>query len=179
MDNENIHGLDELNRRLNEAMEYFEKDVPVVIGVESVKFFKSNFENEGFDGKKWAPRKIKRQGSTNNQKVLSKSGELSESIDYRIEGTAIIIFSDKAYAEIHNEGGQIEVTKKMKKYFWQQYYLAKENKEPELMEQYKSLALAKTFIIPKREFIGESSTLNENITNKIVRDLTRILNGNL
>ena len=112
MDNENIHGLDELNAKLEAAIEYFEKDVPVVIGVEAVKHFKQNFENEGFDGNKWAARKTIRTGSTNGQKILGKSGELSESIDYKIEGGTITIYSDKPYAEIHNEGGIITVTPK-------------------------------------------------------------------
>jgi phage gpG-like protein len=177
MDNEIVHGLDELTRRLDAAINYFEHDAKDVIGVESVKLFKQNFQEEGFNGQKWAARKTKRFGGTNSQKVLTKSGELSESITYKIDGDAVIIYSDKPYAEIHNEGGEITVTPNMKKYFWAQYYAAAEIKDAELMEQYKAMALAKKIVIPKREYIGESPQLVENITNKIVRDLTKILNG--
>ena len=57
------------------------------------------------------------------------------------------------------------------------YFNAKEAGDKALMEQYKGMALAKEIKMPKRQYIGESEQLNENITNKIVRDLTNILNG--
>lgn len=178
LDNENIHGLDDLNRKLDAAMHYFAVDVPVVIGVEAVKHFKKNFETEGVpDVDKWASRKTLRAGGTNSQKVLSKSGELSESIDYKLEGDTVIIYSDKPYAQIHNEGGEITVTPQMRKYFWAMYYTAREGKETQLMEQWKAMALAKKIKVEKRQFIGESPVLIQNITDKIVRDLTKILNG--
>jgi phage gpG-like protein len=183
MDNENISGLDDVLRRLAEAQRYFDNDVPVVIGVEAVNHFKESFQNEGFTDsslKKWDSRKTKRVNGTNAQKILSKSGELGDSIDYRIEGDTVVIYSDKPYAQIHNEGGTIAVTDKMRAFFWQQYYVAVDatgNKEDALAQQFKFMALANSITIQQRQFMGDSQALTEKISNKIVRDLTHILKG--
>ena len=67
----------------------------------------------------------------------------------------------------------------MRKYFWAQYFMAKESGASDLQEQYMHMALAKKITIPKRPFIEDSPRLVENITDKIVRDLTKILNGQL
>lgn len=176
LDNQNIHGADEMIRRLNEAKLYLKDDVNEVIGTEAVNHFKSNFANEGFDGNKWASRKTK---TRLNKKVLTGQGggdHLGDSIDYRVEGNTTIIYTDKAYAQIHNEGGEITVTPKMKKFFWFKSMEAKENGDADLQEQYKWMALSKTITIVKREFMGESPILNDKIIAKITRDLTRILN---
>lgn len=177
MDNQYVHGADELQRKLNEAKDYLQNDVKDVIGIEAVKHFKRNFEEEGFVDKsvsKWASRKTKRSGGTNGQKVLNKSGELSESIDYRVDGEGVVISTDKPYAEIHNEGGEITVTPQMRKYFWAMHKEAKDGGDDDMADQYKGMALAKKIVIPKRQFIGESEVLNNNIIDKIVRDLTKI-----
>ena len=180
MDNENIKGLDDAIHRLSEAMQYVKEDLPDIIGIEGVKHFKNSFQQEGFEDRtvtKWASRKTKRTGSTNGQKVLTKSGELAESIDYRKEGSNVVFSTDKPYAELHNEGGEIEVTPKMKAYFWAMHKQAKDAGDEDMADQYKGMALAKKIVMPKRQFMGESQVLEEHITAKIERDLNRILNG--
>ena len=175
LNNENIHGADELLKRLNEAKAYLNSDVQEVIGVEAVNHFKNNFAEEGFDGNKWASRKTKVKLQ---KKVLTGQGSgdhLGDSIDYRVEGKTTIIYTDKAYGEIHNEGGEITVTPKMRKYFWAKSIEAKELGDTDAQEQYKWMALSKTIKIEKREYMGPSNQLNENIIAKITRDLTRIL----
>lgn len=177
LDNQNIHGADDLIKKLNAAKQYLKQDVQQVIGVEAVKHFKSNFVNEGFDGNKWAARKTKVRI---NKKTLTGQGSgdhLSDSIDYKVEGNTTIIYTDKVYGQIHNEGGEITVTPKMKKFFWAKSIEAKEAGDADAQEQYKWMALSKTITIVQREFMGESSQLNEKIINKITRDLTRILNS--
>jgi phage gpG-like protein len=179
MDNEFVKGADELVQKLNQINKYVEKDVPVVVGVEAVNHFKESFTNEGFTDKsfvKWQERKSKRFGSTNSQPILSQSGELADSIDFRIEGDTVVIYTDKPYAEIHNEGGTIEVTAQMKKYFWSQWHMAKEMEDEEMMSQFKAMALAKQIKIQQRQFIGESEALNQRITDKILRELQNIVN---
>jgi phage gpG-like protein len=180
LDNQNIHGADELVRRLQAAKQYIKDDVPEVIGTEAVNHFKRGFQNEGFTDStlnKWASRKTKvRQ----QKKILTGQGggdHLADSIDYKVEGETITIYTDKIYGEIHNEGGEIPVTPQMKKFFWAKSFEARDAGEPEIQEQYKFMALAKTIKMQKRQFMGESKVLTENITNKIMRDLTQILNG--
>lgn len=176
LDNKNIHGADALLKKLEAARHYLASDVNEVIGVEAVNHFKSNFANEGFDGNKWAARKTKLRL---NKKVLTGQGggdHLGDSIDYKVSGNTTTIYTDKIYGEIHNEGGTITVTPKMKKFFWAKSFEAKEAGEPDLQEQYKWMALSKKITIVQREFMGESQQLNEKIIAKITRDLTRILN---
>lgn len=178
LDNDNIKGADDLIRRLTAAKSYIAHDVNKVVGVEAVNHFKEGFQNEGFTDKsleKWKSRKTKRSGGTNGQKVLSKSGELGDSIDYRIEGKTTIIYSDKVYSQIHNEGGEITVTPQMRKFFWAKSHEAKEAGDTDLQEQYKFMALSKVIKIEQRKFMGESKVLVDKIINKIERDLIKIL----
>lgn len=162
LDNQNIQGLDAAMHKLEQAKQYIQQDVPVVIGVEAVKHFKGNFQTESFDGTKWASRKSKRAGGTNGQKVLSKSGELSESITYRVEGTTIIISSDKPYAQIHNEGFNGEEAVKA-------FERTVKGKKQTVKEHTRHM------VMPKREFIGDSKELMDKINAKVTRDLTRII----
>lgn len=164
-----------MKRKLAAAQLYIQQDVPEIIGIEAVKHFKNNFQEEGFDGKKWASRKSKRMGSTNAQKVLSQSGELSESIDYRVEGNLVIIYSDKPYAKIHNQGGKIQVTEKMKRFFWAKNKEAKDAGNTDVADMFKAMALSKEITIEQRMYIGNSDVLITKITQKINKDLKRIL----
>ncbi len=175
LDNQNIKGADEMVRKLLEAKRYIKEDVPEIIGIEATKHFKKNFFDEGFDGKKWDSRKSKRLGGTNGQKVLSLSGELAESITYRIDGSTIIIYTDKKYAEIHNKGGKITVTDKMRRFFWFKNKEAKEAGADDVAEMYKAMALSKEITIKQRKFMGESKELITIISNRIQKDLKRIL----
>lgn len=180
MDNENIKGLDDVMRRLAEAQEYIKQDVPVLIGVLGETHFKQSFHNEGFTDKglqKWAPRKTKRTGSTNSQKVLTQSKKLENSVVHRVEGNTVIFSSDMPYAQVHNEGGNITVTPKMKAYFWAMHLQAKDAGNLEMADQWKGLALAKKIVMPQRQFMGESKALDDKIATEVTNGLTRILNG--
>lgn len=171
--NKNVSGADEVIRQLQQAQQYIKESVPVVIGVEAVRFFKDAFVKGGLKNK-WAPRKIPRPGSTNNQNVLIQSEHLMDSIDYKVEGNDVIIYSDLIYAEIHNDGGEITVTGKMRKYFWAKHYEAKAAGLLDVADMWKSCALAKKIVIPQRQFIGDSPELDQRIIDKITSDLDKI-----
>lgn len=96
------------------------------IGVELKDEFDKNFENKSFFGKKWPP----------SDNGLVKTGDLRKSLRVQTSNSSVSIISDVEYADIHNEGGKIQVTEKMKKFFWAKY---KETKS----EKYKALALKK------------------------------------
>ena len=75
-----------------------------------------------------------------------------------------------SYAAIHNEGGTISVrvTEKMRKYFWAMYYKTQNSR-------YKWMALTEketlTIHIPKRQFIGESYTLDKQLEKLIIEEM--------
>ena len=175
LDNEHVHGVDAMVAKLKAAQLYIREDVPEVIGTEAVKHFKQNFVDEGFDGNKWAGRKTKVRLA---RKILTGQGSgdhLGDSIDYKVSGTTITIYTDKAHAQIHNEGGKIEVTDQMKKYFWAMSYQAKDAGDEEMQNQYKAMALSKEIVIKQRKFMDISEPLNNKIIAKIKRDLTNLL----
>lgn len=171
-----IQGADEFQEKLRNAKDFIDNDATTIIGIEAKNHFRESFLNEGFTDKsldKWASRKSKRLDK-NDSKLLTYSGELGDSIDFRVEGDTVIISSDKQYAQIHNEGGIITVTDKMKKFFWAKHYEAAEAGADDIASQFKNLALAKQIKIEKRQFIGNSEVLNQAITNKLSRELDKI-----
>ncbi len=145
MNNQNIQGADEMMAKLKAAQAYLKNDAPIIIGIEAEKHFKANFDRESFDGSsKWATRDTKRKGGTNGQKVLSKTGDLKNSIVHRVEGNTVIISSDLPYSQIHNEGLEGKAWGKHK------------------------------FVMKKRQFIGESPELFNKLQKEIEKDLAKV-----
>lgn len=164
------------------------KDIKVELDDE----FQQNFRREAFFSDKWQRRKYD-DGS--NRKVLQglgKSGvHLSQiAASGRIEGSKVVYSSTLPYAAIHNEGGTITVTAKMKRYFWAKYIEAtgsfsykKDGQQRNTQRQrklsadsefYKAMALKKAgdkIKIPKRQFIGMHPSLNTAITEIIEKNL--------
>ena len=151
-------------RQIQEGLKQFiQKDLPRIIGTEAVNHFKQSFDNEGFTDKrkkKWKPRAFETKKSK-GRKIMHGDGDLEDSLDYRIEPGRVIIFSDKEYAEIHNEGGEIPVTPLMRKFFWFMFYETGE-------EVYKNMAMTKKEVIemPARTFMDFSEALNRKIEKK-------------
>ena len=133
--------------------------------------FDRNFERKGFFNQKWTETKIP-----------NRRGSLST-----IEGTTIRWTSAVPYAQVHNNGGEIEVTAKMKRYFWAMYYKvsgaskgSKGTKGKALSveaEYYKALALKKVgdkLSIPKRQFIGDHPEVKRMIDEIVSYNLNEV-----
>ena len=56
--------------------------------------------------------------------ILVDTGTLRRSIRSRTTDDSITFYTDLPYAAIHNDGGEIVVTEKMKRFFWHKYYEA-------------------------------------------------------
>ena len=128
------------------------------IRIELLDEFDKNFSRGGFFSKPWPKR---RDGSNTH---INNTGRLRRSITARIAGHSVIFTSSEPYAAIHNYGGTITVTEKMKKFFWAKYKQTKQ-------ERYKHLALMKTgakIRILQRQFIGNSPEVT-----KAVEDIVR------
>jgi len=120
--------------------------------------FDRNFERKAFFDRKWPARKIpEKRGS-----LLIRSGALRRSLHSTIQGTKITWKSYLPYARVHNEGGKIRVTAKMKRFFWFKWYQhtgGRKNapKGKEITVFYKNMATKRTgstIQMPKRTFIG-------------------------
>ncbi len=153
------------------------------IKVEFDEEFDRNFERKAFfDEKEWPERKF----DDGVGSLLQRTGGLRRSIRSRKRRGELVYSSSKPYAQIHNEGGEIKVTRKMKGYFFGKLkeirgkYQYKKNGERrgnkrnrELSEKeqfYLAMALKKvgsTVKIPERRFIGTGRN-----TDRIIREIT-------
>lgn len=81
------------------------------------------------------------------------------------------------YASIHNEGGELTITTKMKKYFWAKHIEAKNTKNIIEAEQFKAMALkpiGSKIIIPKRQFIGNHPKVKEAVERAVNANLEEL-----
>lgn len=141
------------------------------IRVELSDEFDRNFARQGFFTEKWERRRS--PSARGDRAILTDTGALRRSIRSRISGNSITFSSDLPYAAIHNEGGEITVTRRMKSYFWHRYYAAKgsivlrkdgslrrNKRNAQLTEDaafWKAMALMRVgskIRMPRRQFIG-------------------------
>ncbi|NRR90645.1 hypothetical protein HSX10_03605 [Winogradskyella undariae] len=165
------------------------------VGVDLTDAFDQNFHNESFFGRKWPKRKMQA-----NNKPLSKDGALRGSLKNPLIQNGKVTWSfPVSYASIHNEGGEIVVTKKMKSFFWAMYYKAhgasetysiKTKKQNNTIRtralkgeaaKWKALALQKvgaTMTIEQRQFIGWHPQVDVRIKEVIDHNL-KLLNNSI
>lgn len=164
------------------------KDISVELGDE----FDQNFERQAFFSQAWARRKSPTRPGGH---ILLDTSKLRKSIHSRIEGNAIVFYSESPYAAIHNEGGEIKVTERMKRYFWYRYYsstgsfgrkkngtLRNDKRNRQLGSEadfWKAMALMKkgsVIKIPQRQFLGNSPEVEEAVRDIIEKNLTEYVN---
>ncbi|AZI53890.1 hypothetical protein EIB75_10700 [Epilithonimonas vandammei] len=133
-------------------MKDFYKQILNDVAVELTDEFDRNFERRAFFDKKWRQTKlINRRGS-----ILQRSGRYRRSIQSRVGSHTVHWVSSAPYSSIQNEGGEIIVTDRMKKYFWAMYIRA--GKTGIEAEQFKAMALkpvGSKITIPERRVIGD------------------------
>jgi phage gpG-like protein len=160
------------------------------IKTELMEEFDKNFERKGFFSEKWADTKRNnRRGS-----LMLRSGKLRRSIKASLVDNVIRFSSSLPYAKLHNEGGKIRVTAKMKAYFWHLYYQAtggvqysiktkealKTKKNRNLTDDakfYKAMALkpiGEVIVITKRQFLGHHPDQDKIVNHAIDRNLDEL-----
>lgn len=157
------------------------RDIQVELGDE----FDRNFERQAFFSEAWARRKSpNRPGGT----LLIDTGNLRRSVRSRTTENSITFFTDLPYASIHNDGGEIVVTAKMKRFFWYKYYEATgsfgrkkngERRNDKRTQQlsteadfWRFMALKRagtTIRIPRRRFLGAGPEV-ERIVREIIEE---------
>lgn len=174
------------DRALQDVVRNILKDIKVELTDE----FDKNFERQGFFSEKWSRRKSPlRPGGA----ILVDTGQLRRSIGSRSTDDGITFFTTLPYAAIHNDGGEIKVTRKMKAYFWHKYMnaagaltfarrkdgtLRKDKQTRHISDVaafWKLLALMKvgnSIKIPKRRFLGASPEVEQVVKEIIEENLT-------
>lgn len=113
--------------------------------------------------------------------LLSGSNHLMMSTDYYVPkpGTVVII-SDTPYSNTHNEGEEIGVTTKMRKYFWARHLEDKKRYGAEAPETefWKRMALKKPgshIKIPRRHFLGPDKAVDRTVNDIINNELENFI----
>lgn len=154
-------------------LDKFLQNVIQDVKVDLADEFDRNFERKAFFDEKWQQTKFhNRIGS-----LMIRRGNLRNSINADIQGNKIIFSSSLPYASIHNEGGELTVTTKMKKYFWAKHIEAKNTKNIIEAEQFKAIALkpiGSKIIIPKRQFIGNHPKVKEAVERAVNANLEEL-----
>lgn len=153
--------------------------------------FDRNFERQGFFDEPW-----KQTLMAHRDNILNVHGGagLRGSIMASLGDNKIIFSSSKPYASIHNEGGVIVITLKMKKFFWYMHLKAtnalvfstktkevRNNKRNQTLSTeatyWKALALKKVgdrLIIPKRQYIGNHPMVKIIIQEDVEKGILRL-----
>ena len=165
------------------------------IKVELSDEFDRNFERQGFFSEKWQrSRRAKASGGA----TLIDTGKLRRSITSRSDATSITFYTTEPYAAIHNEGGEIKVTAKMKRFFWAKYYeasgsfgrrkdgsLRQDKRNARLsdaasMWQYMALMkVGSTIKIPKRRFLGASVEVERAVREIVEENIAEYVGNEL
>ncbi len=107
--------------------------------VELADMFDRNFEEKGFFGDKWKPRKnLKTKGS-----LLQVTGKMRRSIRPAVRGNGVQFTSSLPYTTLHNEGGTIK-----------ERVRSHTRKNRKTGNTYKVRAHNRTMVMPQRQFIG-------------------------
>lgn len=161
------------------------------IQVEMADEFDRNFERQAFFSEAWQRRKSPLRPGT----AILSGQNLRRSIRSEIRKNSIVFRSSLPYSAIHNEGGEIKVTAKMKRFFWYKYYsttgsfgrkkngeLRKTKRNIQLSteaEFWKFMALMKvgsTIKIPRRQFLGNAPEVEQTVREIIEENITEFFN---
>lgn len=94
------------------------KNILSDVRIDATQHFDRNFERKAFFNRKWPDTKHPNARGS----LMMRSGKLRRSIQSKIQGNQIVFTSSLPYAKIHNDGGEVVVTEKMKRFFWAMYY---------------------------------------------------------
>lgn len=176
---------------MNENVQKILKNILRDIQVELTDEFDQNFERQAFFSEAWQRRKSPTRPGGH---ILVDTGQLRRSIKSRTTENSIIFYTDLPYAEIHNDGGEIIVTQKMKRFFWHKYYEAtgafgrkkdgsrrNDKRTIQLSDEaqfWKFLALKKagtTIHIPRRRFLGTAPEVEKTVRDIIEENLSEYI----
>lgn len=146
--------------------------LPRMFGIEARNLFVQNFDREGFIDKPF--KKWKKSRFNNGRKTLTKTRRLRKGIHVksaRLNQVVVSVDANIKYAKLHNFGGKIEVTPKMRRYFWAMFKQTGQ-------EHYKNMALTKKkhFDIPQRKFIGNTKAMKPRLDRRFIKEMRKITN---
>ncbi len=148
------------------------RKLPRMYGIEAVNLFKENFDKEGFIAGNGRLQKWEKTRRNTGRKILTKSRRLRRGIHIKRIGNGRVVVgvdSNIKYAALHNFGGTIPITPKMRRYFWAMFKKTGDS-------YFKGMALTKKteFVIPERKFIGNTSAMEPRLDRRTIKELKKI-----
>lgn len=152
--------------------------------VELLDEFDRNFSRRAFFDRPWPGRKSPGKGD----KLLDNTGHGRHSIRGTIRPNGVEFSTDTPYMGLHNRGGKIKITPRMRKFFWCMHYKnaggithsirtrqandTQRNRTLSAKAQFwKNMALTrkKHLTIPQRQFIGDHPRVRQ-VTREVIHD---------
>ena len=170
-------------KRFTQSLETLNRE----IAIESINFFKRSFDNQGFTDNTLVPWRRTKSGKQNkfgvkSSGILIQSGELKDSFDYKINGTIITVINTAAHAPAHNAGMIIKHpggTSFFKDEDNDLVFVSK--RKANELKTLRGLKLPKTkahdIPIPKRQFMGRSTQLDNIIAKLIIKKFIKSIYG--
>lgn len=189
----------EVKKAVNALLHLQRRVLPIKVGTTAVNMFKDNFTEGGFFGQTWEEpirRKLSFNGARGQYGTLqSGSSHLMRSFEKDIKTPGrVVIRNPVEYAAIHNDGGTITVTAKMKRYFMAKFIETKgsmsRTKKGKLSKNKRNQGLSREaqfylamahkqegsqIRMPKRRFMGNHPVLTKKISDIIYNELKKII----
>lgn len=171
-----------VQQKVNELILLKDRKLPVKVGAKVRASIRENFRRGSFYGKPWEKPLRSKIGFSgpDYSPLTSGANNLMLSTDYIPLTGKVIIQNRLVYAPIHNYGGEIAVTKKMKGFFWSRYRNAggydkgKMSKEAEFWRNMAIKKVGSTIRIPQRQFMGDHPEVSKIVNDVINQELTKI-----
>ena len=171
---------------LEDLKRLYLRKLPVRVGVAVRDSVRQNFRQGNFyGGERWqTPLRTSlgfRGASGQYGPLLSGSNHLMMNTDYQPLPGKVIIRNTAVYAATHNEGDEIGVTERMKRFFWAKHLEHKERmgvNAPET-EFWKRMALKKPgsrIKIPRRHFLGPGKEVDAIVQAVVDKELQEFIN---
>lgn len=175
-----------VRKSLEDLKTLYMRKLPVKVGVAVRDSVRQNFRQGDFYGSdRWQqPLRVTlgfRGAPGQRGPLLSGSNHLMMNTDYQALPGRVIIRNTEVYAATHNDGEDIGVTERMKRFFWAKHLEDKKRlgaESPEA-EFWKRMALKKPgskIRIPKRHFLGPGPAVDRIVQDVINKELQEYIN---
>lgn len=152
-----------------------QEKLPTQIATLAVNFSKERFRKQNWvdtAAEPWKPRKNRRRGGKNRSQTLLVDTEILKKSIRKISATRnlIVVGTDVPYASIHNEGGTIQTTAKVKEHPRRAHERTR-NGRKETVKAHTVQAHGRKMntTIRARPFIGNSAVLMKKMEDHIVK----------
>jgi len=162
-------------RKLDKLTKLYPR-LPKIAGVVAVNFSKERFRSQNWLDNTTKPWKSRKR-NTKGRGTLIKSGRLKRSIRLvRTTPNSATIGTDVPYAQIHNEGGRINVTQSVSAHSRKAHSRRRKGRKETVKEHtVKAHSRKINFIMPRRQFMGTSAVLDKKIERTLTAEIMRAL----